>query len=228
MCAVIKIGLSDLTKFKTPVRKGSKIILKNTTKNPDRFLRRMIAWCCRELRMPVRYVHRATFGNRTGGRWRGTSRWSVFTVRIGDMVVYPTHSRYTQYRDAVKFESNDYFELLVNITAHELAHIRANQRRASGAATNESSIDALSYHVLKAFRADRENLLAAWGATKPAAETPTEKPVTGVVERRAEKARADLLRWERKLKAARNKVQKYRARVQYYEKRQTAAVGGAQ
>lgn len=200
------------------------MILKNTTKNSDRFLRRMIAWCCRELRMPVKFVRKASFGNRTGDRWRGTAWMRHFTVRIGDKVSYPTSSKYTQYKGAVKFENNDYFELLVNITAHELAHIRVNYRRVSGAARDEASIDAHSYHVLKAFRAERETLLAAWGATKPA---PAEKPApvkTPIVERRAEKARNDLLRWERKLKAARNKVQKYRARVRYYEKRQTAAV----
>ena len=108
------------------------MILKNTTKNSDRFLRRMIAWCCRELRMPVKFVRKASFGNRTGDRWRGTAWMRHFTVRIGDKVSYPTSSKYTQYKGAVKFENNDYFELLVNITAHELAHIRVNYRRTAG------------------------------------------------------------------------------------------------
>jgi len=39
----------------------------NTTKYPNYFLRRMVAWCCREIGLPLRHVREATF--RKGGRY---------------------------------------------------------------------------------------------------------------------------------------------------------------
>lgn len=57
------------------------------------------------------------------------------------------------------------------------------------------------------------------------AEVPREDRLAALKARREEKARADLARWEKRLRLARTKVAKYRARVRGYERRAAAATG---
>jgi hypothetical protein len=206
--------------------------LTNTTRWPDRFLRRLISWCCRELELPVRQIIGARFGKRRGGRWSGRAFGTRrILVRIGDAVTYPTASVYTQQHGAVVFTADDPHELLIKITAHELAHCKYPPR--SSRRGYEQSIDAHAFHVLRAFREQRAELLALWNAgsvaTAPAgavesaaARQAVAKRKPHIVTKRAAKAAADLARWERKFKLAKTKLRKLRARVKYYESKTAA------
>lgn len=58
--------------------------LKNTTDWPDHFLRRMVAWCCRELDVPASYLRLATFTKYRGSfRGRAWHRSRRILIRIG-------------------------------------------------------------------------------------------------------------------------------------------------
>lgn len=57
--------------------------IKNTTDWPDYFLRRLVAWCCRELQMPARNIREAVFRNRTGFSYSGhCDLWGRIVVSI--------------------------------------------------------------------------------------------------------------------------------------------------
>lgn len=93
----------------------------------------------------------------------------------------------------------------------------------------EPHCDRAGRRVLAAFEADRERLLAEWNAEplraaaalapEPNPEPQPAAPALSAAQRRAAKAATDLARWERKLKLAKTKVAKYRAKVKRYRKR---------
>jgi hypothetical protein len=126
----------------------------------------------------------------------------------------------------------DRVEALVAVTAHELYHCAADRhpdhrqrtRRRNSFGSSERLTHVMEVKVLRAFRANREALLAAWSADD--AKPVTVKAKSNVVEKRAAKAANDLSRWERKLKLAKTKVAKCRQRVRYYERRQAATQSG--
>lgn len=201
--------------------------LKNSTTWSDKFLRRMVSWCCKKIEMPARLITRAQFTN-CYNSYRGRAFGRRFLVRIGPAERYPTRP------DTRPGMGNEVFadrvEALVAVTAHELYHCAADchpdhqqrTRRRNSFGSSERLTHVMEVKVLRAFRANREALLAAWSAddAKPA------KAKSNVVEKRAAKAMIDLSRWERKLKLAKTKVAKCRQRVRYYERRQAATKSG--
>lgn len=184
--------------------------IKNSTDWPNHFLRRMTAWCCRQLKLPVGYitecrfaVSRSDYGGLCYGRRIG--------VRVGKLVVFPCHNIYgNDYRDRL--------EILVGVTAHELAHSMAfrekGRTRRGGYGGSERRTEFLAQQVLEAFRGNRDGLLVCW-SSEPQKKT---KPEPTRQELNDAKTRKQLATWERKLKLAKTKVAAYRRKVRYYDR----------
>ena len=197
--------------------------LNNTTDWPDHFLRRMTAWCCRRLDLPVRYVKGARFGNSINA-WGGRAYLVQHRIgaRVGGDGHFPTLTRMreTSHHEPIV----DRIEALVMVTAHELAHLEqwrrhTTTRRGRDGGGSESITDHAALTVLNEFRAGREVLLANWNAAD-------EKPIKArpsVIEERAAKAEVALARWSKKLRLAQTKIRKLKARVRYYSRKQAAA-----
>ena len=190
--------------------------LRNSTDWPDYFLRRMVAWCCGELGLPVRRLRNAQFRNRSTCNYSGHAYSSMRIVcSVGPTSRFPTKP---DNRDGMAGEiMADRTEALIAITAHELEHIR---QYATGLSRlikgrTEATTRAAEVRVLRAFRANREALMAEW-SKEPAAKP--QKPKASVQEKRAAKAQADLDRWQRKLKLAQTKIKKLKAKVRYYDR----------
>src|SRR5574343_1227785 len=175
--------------------------LTNTTHWPDWFLRRMVAWCCREL--GVKGLRAARFTECSdafrGRAWRGSRR---ILVRIGDVTHYP--EKYPGRVHAPTIILADRIEALLHVTAHEVAH---HARWQDGQHRHrEARVDGMTLPLLEKFRASRDALLAEWNET-PAA-TPV-KPKPSRAERNEAKARKLLAAWERKLRLAKTKTAGY-------------------
>lgn len=210
--------------------------LKNSTDFDDKFLRRMVSWCCKELDMPVKTVQSATFTN-TKRIWRGRAfiERKAILCRVGAMLEPRTDNRPGM--DGVTLA--DRLEVLVYLTAHELYHLAAEwvphhkQRTRRGySGSGEAITRSVGKRVMLAFRESRDRLLAEW-SEKPADESlePSNKfdgvpVVRAFVKERADKAAKLLTVWERKLKLAKSKVRKYRSKVRYYENKTQAATKG--
>jgi hypothetical protein len=195
--------------------------IKNTTDYPDHFLRRMTAWCCRQLEFRVGEVKLAVFRNRSRRGYRG---FADYTRRMISCTVHRTDgwprpdNRPGMHGEALA----DRLEVLVNLTSHELYHLAAkfdadHRQRTRGAGTRHASGERETRHasvlVLRAFREQRDALVAEW-SQPPARES---KPRPTLQQQRAAKAAAQLAAWERRAKIAANKVRRYRKQVRYYE-----------
>lgn len=198
------------------------MILRNSTDFSDRFLRRMLSWICRAMELSPKKIKEAKFQN-TRHLFSGHAHWrSRILVKIGgdggDMYPY-TRSRNEH---GPVYTLADRMESLIHVSAHEAAHIE-RWHRLGDVRNNEADVDRVALIVLKAFRVERERLLAEW--TGPPVEVTAElvaadnSATPAFVERRAAKAVADLARWTRKLKLAQGKVRKLKAKVTYYAKK---------
>lgn len=197
----------------------------NTTDFSSRFLRRMVAWCCREVGLKVRDLRRAKFCKTKFSAWRG--HWPAFsgfggsggiTVRIGPDDRYPVESFETHGTRHPRLA--DRVEGLLSTTAHECYHVwQFLNRSFRGARFNEPAAINAETTALEKFRADREALLAAWN--EPIAEAADAPPKPSLTEKRAAKAATDLARWRRKLKLAQTKVKHYTKKVNRYQKQET-------
>lgn len=173
--------------------------LRNTTDWSDTFLRRMTAWCCRQIGMPVRRVGRIQFRRKrvgySGHCWWRSRRIVCSCNNVSDLVAVTTHELF-----------------------HQHAHDAGIATRRSGEGSSEPQTRWHEERAREAFHADEARLLAEWNAEpkRPA------KPKPSVTEARAAKAVAALERWQRKLKLAQTKIRKLKARVRYYERRQAA------
>lgn len=192
--------------------------LKNSTDFSDRFLRRMIAWCCRELETKVKTCcWKAVFRN-SRSSWGGCARpWrKQITVCIGKSHQFPANC--STHRKGDVFA--DRLECLVAVTAHELYHVAAehdpnHKANSRGYGKGSGSSERLTCHyeakVLDSFRANRESLVAVWSAEPVKVEKPS------VQEQRAAKVERQLANWQRKLKLAQTKVKQYKRKAKYYE-----------
>jgi hypothetical protein len=209
--------------------------LTNTTDYPDRFLRRMVSWCCRQLDLPVKHVRAARFRNRSDGLTSGHAYPGArrFCISLGRCYVWVGATTVTKtYPDRLKTGNTDD---LVRVTAHELAHLMLARegsrtrvsRRYHSVSTGGSEPQTRRHenYVIEAFKGRRGELLAEWGREAPQegpSATPEATPAPAVpdyVRRRAAKAASYLERWKRRLKVAQTKVRKYRKQVAYYEKK---------
>lgn len=208
--------------------------LKNSTDFSDRWLRRMVAWCCREIGLPVRQLRRAQFTN-TKVAYRGRA-WGYsrrILVRIGPAEKFPSPS--WKYGGAMVDACNDRVEGLVSITAHELFHILQSVERLRRTRKERSCVRAENL-VRRKFSENREALLAIWGPMHEPPEVvppsdPQPKSRPDLIAKRSAKASKMLSAWERRLKMAKRKVAEYRRRARYYERKlngTTAACSGKQ
>lgn len=188
--------------------------LRNSTRWGDPFLRKMIAWVCRELDMPVRSIRSARFHkaknayNGMAWGWCGKIR-----VAIGDN----SSGTIRETRDGMNEVYVDDVELLVYITAHECYHVAARvvphhqqSTRAGRSGSGEAITRAAGWKVLRSFRERRQELLANWDLFLPTNPKPSAR------ESRAMEAEYRLSVWQKKSKLAATKIRKYKARVAYY------------
>lgn len=202
--------------------------LKNTTKHPAHFLRRMVAWCAKEIGLPLREVRSVEFGNRSRGAFNGRAWYRQRRIRvvIGPATAFPVKPFLYPGRTSEAFLSPEYtdqLDALVGVTAHELAHLfQYHGRSGSAARRGERVTRHHERRLTELFRANRDGLLAEWNESPPQR---TEKPKTTGQDRRAAKAEAMLSAWQRKAKLAATKIKKYKRQVAYYER--VAATRGA-
>jgi hypothetical protein len=203
--------------------------LANSTDYSDRFLRRMIAWCCHQLDMPVSYVRAARIGNATN-HWGGRAYLPCrrIGVRVGSAASCDRELRHYQFRDGFQVITRSRVEVLLVTTAHELAHLdlyrRGNRSRGNGRGCggSERYTEGRAANVLEAFRRDAGVLLKAWGREAVVAY----KPAMTVQQRRAIASEKKLDQWQRKARLAATKVKKYKKQVRYYEKAIAAKQSG--
>lgn len=193
--------------------------LTNTTDFPNHFLRRMVSWCCKQLDLPVRDVKAANFAN-SRSAWGGRAylRQRRISTRIGKASDFPATAR--QPGSKVTETIADRLECLVKVTAHELAHLDnykhgSTTRLRGGHGGGEGRTQAMAFAVLRAFREQREQLVAEWSAEPKQREIKTK---LSRQEQNAQRAAKNLAAWERKMKLAKTKVSKYRKQVRYYER----------
>lgn len=194
--------------------------LKNSTDWTDHFLRRMVAWCCKQIGMPVRVVWQAQFRNRHmgyAGRACYDSHRIVCSIGLAGFPMSPD-DRPGMQNEAIA----DRIEALVALTAHELYHLaaryvpahRQKTRRHERFASSEQATRHEEVRVLRLFRAERDALIAQWSVEPEKRE----RPKLSIQEKRTAKAQAALDRWQRKAKLAATKVKQYKRQVAYYDK----------
>src|SRR3990167_7912559 len=96
--------------------------LVNSTDFDNRFLRRMVTWCCRQVGYKVGRVRSVQFRNRTKRAYSGRAHGDrCIVVSVGPAELFPTapDSR----PGIVGMILADRLEALVTVTAHELAHL---------------------------------------------------------------------------------------------------------
>jgi hypothetical protein len=157
------------------------------------WLRRVVAYCCRELGYPAARITKATFRKAHQMYWAGKARCLTreISVKISPTNRYPIDSK--AHRGLAPTPLVDAVEVLVKLLAHEIAHIerwerfaRDWRRRGRRDTLLERDTEAPARGVLAAFRAVRERLLSAWGDPGPGPEPPkfvyrTECPSCGLV-----------------------------------------------
>ena len=206
--------------------------LENDTEWGDRFLRRLVSWCCRQVGCPVRSIQSARFHytRRTrgdiGAKWSGCFRAvrTDGTGKIRAAVACREHApvvvTFSSQKSAV---IHDRTECLVMVTAHELGHAshwnesctrpsRSDGTPRKRSAGSEPAVGRLAWRAVESFQANRESLLAAWSMLPSAVERQVVSPEATKVAHYA----GLLSQWETKLRRARTKVAKYRQRVRYY------------
>jgi hypothetical protein len=205
--------------------------LENSTDYSDRFLRRLIGWCAKQVRLPFKRLRRATYTNLAHGAAVGRAWTSRILVRIGKPNAFPTPD--WLYHGAVNPGCRDRLEGLVSVTAHELRHLVQTLQGRDGKklALREGECCAWERDVLGRFRQDRAKLEAAWSepaerVAAHAAAPPAVDRRALAVQRREADARRALARWQAKLKLAQTKLKKYRRRVAYYDRRQRTGENG--
>ncbi len=209
--------------------------LKNSTSWSDAFLRRMVSWCCKQLKMPLRAVYSAEFRQRRKNRFSGHAYYNGgkgrFVASIAPDGFYPwTDNGKSPGIIGIARTLNDRLECLINITAHELRHIQADvdneKSRGSakrlgwnGSSERVTEIDAQK--VLATFRENRDALLAEWNRLPVGVA----KAKPTIQEQRFAKVQAALDRWQRKAKLAATKIKKYKRQARYYEQAIAATKG---
>ena len=188
---------------------------------PDHLVRRCVSWIASQLDTTTDRLTVITGPKQRQHRgYHGWYRHSSRRVEayVGEAVAYP--QRIGHNRAEAAWEAADPLELLVYLLAHELTHAAAyrvayHDRERLAFLNHEPRVRASGYRVMLAFRADREQLLAAW-SVPPAPRPP--RPRQSEADRKAARTSRLLSQWERRLKLATTKVRKYRQRVACLER----------
>lgn len=206
--------------------------LKNTSCLPDHFVRAMIRWCCKQVGFPYKDISQVAFYTRNtqqlGSACLG-SRHIRINVPIWKLVGKGEASRFVPmpfgeimelFRSGNPTIQCKLYEI-VETMAHEIAHLYVYRNFGTA---SEQEADAQGVLIRDDFSEDADALLAAWSKEPARRES---KPKPTAAERREQGNRELLSKWERKLKAAQNKVKKYRAKVRYYDRKRAAKKGKA-
>jgi hypothetical protein len=138
------------------------------------WLRKVVGYCCRELDYPPPLLRKATFRKAHRSTYRGRAHLESreIRVKINPANRYPLATE--SHRGLPPLRLSDAVEVLVNVTAHEVAHLerwerfaRDWRRRGKRDTFCEQDTESLARRVLAAFRADRGRLLAGWGVPGP-------------------------------------------------------------
>jgi hypothetical protein len=135
-----------------------------------RWLTKLMKFCCLDLDYPIDSIKKATFRLTYGKTHRGWAELHSHTIviAINPLGIYPVPAEGP--RGLPELVQTDVLELLVGITAHEIAHLarwdsfaRDWKRLGKRDSKRELETERLARKVLTAFRHDRERLLDAWG-----------------------------------------------------------------
>jgi len=156
-------------------QKGNRILkLINTIGWKSPWVRKVVQFCCKELGYPVRNIRLARFflchnGSFSGGAY--LTRQAIY-VKISPMLSYPI--QLAPQRGLPDLWLLDAMELLVNITAHEIAHLERFARfgcvwmiQGRRDTRSELETEQLARNVLATFRLARPLLLIRWGDSGP-------------------------------------------------------------
>lgn len=134
------------------------------------WLHHVVGFCCRELDYPAQRIAKATFRKAHNCRFRGWAdlRAREIRIKINPVNSYPLASG--RERDLPSIPLADAAEVLVLVTAHEIAHlvrwdrfVRQWKQQGKRDACCERDTEAMARAVLSRFRDDRLSLLADWG-----------------------------------------------------------------
>ena len=168
--------------------------------------------------------------------WHGKTMWKRILVRIGSPKRFetPIHVHYPRYKgDMPEFEVRTHREAIAMVTAHEIEHVLGAGGSKRGEFRCElSASDAIDYYRQHQQDIDGEiekglATIADRSAAKDqrAAEknTPASKNAA-----KLKKDEAGLVKWQRKLTIAKNKVRKYDRAVKRYQRNIVIALAPAQ
>jgi hypothetical protein len=225
---------------------------------PKKVCEAILRWVCKECDYPYREIRKAEFRNvkkRYGThelKWFQGWAWGSerrLYISIGTRTDrFPYSVLHGARKDEPVGIVSDRLEVLVFLTGHEVGHlVQHRTRRQILAATGqlpkkrsrrevEHDADYWGLRCLKAFRADRATLEAAWTQKAAAPVKPaTAKPKLSVKERNAQKALEKLNEWQaeaerrkKALDAAQKKVKEYAQKVRRYEREGLRAARGRQ
>lgn len=140
----------------------------NKSIHSDEFLKRAMRWACRILEFPISEIRAASFGHRNDG-WRGRANYKNMSIYVRTDLAqnYPTRSFYNATsKRAEPFFFTDSIEVLVNLIAHEIAHLQHHVQRTKGVTIrrcgSEGDIDAIGNWAVVQFHKNRKQLMAEW------------------------------------------------------------------
>lgn len=149
--------------------------IRNTIGWTTPWLERLASFCCRELEYDPKRVRFAWFSLAHNGRYRGWARLDErkIRVKINPLNAYPL-SDGKAVKSLPELIFADAVELVVAVSAHEIAHLERYERFARTLKLQgkrdtgcERDTEWLARQVLGAFRKDRGRLLAEWGESGP-------------------------------------------------------------
>lgn len=190
--------------------------LRNTTDYPDRYLRRMIGWVCREVEFPVREVREANVCNSTRYAFSGRA-WPSYDVlvRVGADDKFPLKPFV---RFGVTLEMRDRTEALVAICAHEIWHLR-QYRMDWRERSWEHDAYAEGMRVLRTFREKRETLEERWYAGDEGRSGSVQAKRANLARKRYAECARKAAKLRRELKSVAARANRYKKQVRYYENR---------
>lgn len=190
----------------------------------DRFIKKLIQFCCKTLGMPANWITRVDFRGRTDGYVCGRAWWGGrILIRFDKTNNGPHHWT----RRVVDVQCPDLISTIVFVAAHECQHVMnyndGSHNKLTKARDLEPHCDRRGKFVMLKFLEKREALLKEWtGEPTILQETVVVEEVKPEPSPKLLKAQADLARWQKKLKLAKTKVKKYERKLKYHQKKAKA------
>jgi hypothetical protein len=208
----------------------------------EAFVSVVCRWVAREAGIQGKYtIILPSYSNKRdragrGGLYRQRSRINrrfipstVHKRPDGNTTPFPYLETYHRYAWASRFQINNRLEAFVHLIAHECGHADGNvgdPRRFRGDAQSmEMACERLAGSVTIAFRDAWPDLKRKVIARMREERQQKTMRIASVPSIKLNKAQALLDKWQRKVKAAQNRVKKYARQVKYYNGRVAASAG---